>query len=46
MQVIITKNALTSTIIVTSVTNNNNSDPRKTDKSNSGHRSQETPRLH
>ena len=44
IQVIITKDALISIIIVTAVTNNNNSDLRKTDRSNSGHKSQETQR--
>ena len=39
---IITKNTLISIIIITAVTNNNNNDLRKTDRSNSGHKSQET----
>ena len=38
------KCTLISIIIITAVTNNNSSDPRKTDKSNSGHKSRETPR--
>ena len=44
IQVTITKNALISIIITTAVTNSHNNDHRKTDRSNSGHKSQGTQR--
>ena len=44
MEIITTTNALVTVAIMVTATNNNNTVPKKTDKSNSGHKSQETPR--
>ena len=44
MEIITTTNTLVTVATVVTATNNNNTVPKKTGKSNSGHKSQETPR--
>ena len=44
MQIITTTNVLVLVVIIVTATNSNNTDHKKTDKPNSGHKGQKTPR--